>query len=205
MKIQAAIFDIGNVLLPFDYERAARGLLKGSSHVPDREAITASVHAFECGHITREEFAARVRGEFRHEGGNDEFVAVWEDIFDENPEMNRLVAELAEKIPLYLLSNTSSLHRDFIFRRYPVFRHFRRGVYSFEVGLLKPDPAIFAATRDLLGVDPARTLYIDDMPDNAAAAREAGFVTIHYSLANHREAETQIRELTGLPPQIKES
>jgi len=198
MPITAAIFDIGNVLLPFDYERAACGLLKGRPLVPDRERITRAVREFELGRIPQSEFTARVRAEFAHDGGDDEFTAIWADIFDENPPMNRLVAELAARMPLYLLSNTSSLHIDFIFRRFPIFVHFRRGIYSFEVGLLKPDPAIFHTAADLLGVNPATTLYIDDMPENAAAAIAAGFPTIHYSRANHAAAESQIRQLTGL-------
>lgn len=53
-------------------------------------------------------------------------------------------------------------------------------VYSHEVGLAKPDPRILHLTTDLLGVEPQRTLLIDDVPENVAAARDAGWHAIRH-------------------------
>lgn len=197
MKIQAAIFDIGNVLLPFDYERAGKRLVEEHNPAtpPNRDRIKAAHTEHELGQIDRAEFLRRVRPEFNHTGPEADFIAVWEDIFFPNPAMDVLVETLAAKVPLYLLSNTNCIHRESIHRDYPVFRHFRDAVYSYEVGLMKPDPSIFHLAAKKFGVDPTRTLYIDDMPENVKAAKAAGFVAIRYDHRSHEEAETKILAL----------
>jgi putative hydrolase of the HAD superfamily len=48
-------------------------------------------------------------------------------------------------------------------------------VYSHEVGLLKPDPAIYALAGARLGVEPQEIVFLDDRADNVAAAREVGW------------------------------
>jgi len=48
-------------------------------------------------------------------------------------------------------------------------------VTSFEAKALKPDRAIFDYAVELLGIDPAETLFLDDSADNAEAARALGF------------------------------
>jgi len=197
MKIQAAIFDIGNVLLPFDYERAGTRLVAENrpSAPPDRERIKAAHIKHELGQIDRATFLSIVRPEFNHTGPEKDFVAIWEDIFFPNPPMDALVARLSERLPLYLLSNTNCIHRESIHRDYPVFGFFRDAVYSYEVGLMKPDPAIFHLAAKRFGVDPARTLYIDDMPENVEAAKSAGFLAIRYDHRTHAAAEAEILAL----------
>jgi putative hydrolase of the HAD superfamily len=74
-----------------------------------------------------------------------------------------------------------------------VFRFFQKGIYSYEVGYLKPDPAIFEVTARVLNVIPAATLFIDDMAENIAAAEAAGFCCVHYSHTEHDKAMEQIR------------
>jgi putative hydrolase of the HAD superfamily len=197
MNIQAALFDIGNVLLPFDYERALNRLMAGSGNPPspDMRRVEEFRRQLEVGAIKRAEFLALVRREFGHYGTDEEFLTLWCDIFDSNPPLNRFVERLAGNMPLYLLSNTSCIHKEFIFARYPVFSHFRGGVYSYEVGLLKPDLAIFRVSIERLGLDPSRTLYLDDMAENCAAAERAGFVVFHYDHRNHEQTERDILAL----------
>jgi epoxide hydrolase-like predicted phosphatase len=54
-------------------------------------------------------------------------------------------------------------------------------VYSHECGLSKPDPASYALTCERLGVAAARTLFIDDVELNVAAARQAGLHAVLYA------------------------
>jgi epoxide hydrolase-like predicted phosphatase len=51
-------------------------------------------------------------------------------------------------------------------------------VYSDEVGLLKPDPAIYRLTQDRLGVQPEEIVFLDDRPDNVEAAARVGWHAI---------------------------
>jgi len=195
MKITAAIFDIGNVLLPFDYMKAANRLILENQPVtpPDRAEVVAAKELLELGRIDRSDFLRRVRPLFNHAGREEDFLAIWEDIFVPNTPMHELVEELSASMPLYLLSNISDIHRESIHRDYPIFSYFQSGIYSYEVGLLKPDPAIFELTAKSLNVTPGSTLFIDDMADNIAAAEAAGFCCVHYSHTEHEKAMEKIR------------
>ena len=88
-EIEAALFDIGNVILPFDYSRAIRRLAtkNQSGREPDLDAVLASRMALEAGKTSREEFLRVARREFGHTGTDAEFLEVWEDIFESSPEM----------------------------------------------------------------------------------------------------------------------
>ncbi len=198
-SITAALFDIGNVILPFDYERAGKRLaaLSPTPREPDRGVLAEAGRAFELGQLDRAAFLRRVRPEFGHSGSEDEFLAIWEDIFEPNPGINALIEELAERMPLFLLSNIGEIHRESVHRDYPIFRHFRSGIYSYEVGCMKPDPRIFSIAIERLGVDPQRTLYLDDLAENIAAGRAAGFRCVHYAVSRHEEALAEIQRILG--------
>ncbi len=199
-EIEAALFDIGNVILPFDYSRAIRRLAtkNQSGREPDLDAVLASRMALEAGKTSREEFLRVARREFGHTGTDAEFLEVWEDIFESSPEMNLLIEELAARIPLFLLSNISGIHRESIHRDFPIFSRFRGGVYSYEAGCLKPSSEIFTITIQSLDLNPQKTLYLDDMAENIATAREMGFQCIHYARSRHAEALRTIHALPGL-------
>lgn len=196
--IDAVIFDIGNVLLKFDYLVAAHRLMahNGLAELPDRAPIVAAKELLEGGRIDRAEFLRLVRPEFAHAGTDEEFVAMWEDIFEENRPMTRLaVALAAHGVPTFLLSNISCIHHDFIFRTYPVFRTFRDGVFSYRAGALKPDPRIYEIALAQFGIDPARTLFIDDLAPNIAAAEAFGLHGLVYDHHNHLATADRLREL----------
>ena len=63
-------------------------------------------------------------------------------------------------------------------------------VYSHEVGLRKPDPAVYALTAARLGVEPAQIVFLDDVEVNVRAARAAGW---HAVL--HEDTARSIAEL----------
>ena len=188
MTVEAAIFDIGNVLLLFDYMKAANRLVRknGLGSIPDRAIITAANHEFELGRSTRSQFLAIVRREFRDTGGEEEFVAIWEDIFEENTRMTAFARDLSKRIPVFLISNIGEIHHRYIFRKFDVFSIFRDRIFSYLDGLMKPDPALFELAKSRFGVNPAATIYIDDIPENCAAASAAGFLGLHY---DHRRQD----------------
>jgi len=186
--LEAAIFDIGNVLVLFDYMKAARRLVdkNGLDATPDPARIIAANHEFELGRITRRQFLDTVRPEFSDTGGEEEFVAIWENIFEENTRMTAFARRLSEKVPVYLISNIGEIHHRFLFEKYDVFSLFRDRIFSYEQGIMKPDPAVFELALSRFGVNPAATVYVDDIEENCAAARAAGFIGLHYE---HRRPE----------------
>jgi len=196
-KIDAAIFDIGNVLLPFDYSRSAQRLIEKNNLTapPERSAIAAIQTLYETGAMSRVEFVRRIRTAFQDVGEESDFITIWEEIFEGNPAINMLAERLAQRIPLYLLSNIGDIHHEYVFRTYPIFRLFRDGIFSYRARMLKPDPQIFDLAITQFGVNPARTLYLDDMPEHVASARSRGLFALQYDVARHAEIEAQVLAL----------
>jgi HAD superfamily hydrolase (TIGR01509 family) len=197
VPIRAIVFDIGNVLLRFDFNIALQKLARRCT--PKAAAILELIEpakvAYESGRLTRAAFYEEIRGLVQYTGTEAEFVGAWEDIFTENEPMLALVAQLYGKLPLYLLSNTNDMHIDYILRRYPVFGLFTDAVYSHKAGASKPDAAIFEIAARQFGVRPAEALFIDDLLANVEAARAVGFRTHHY---HHERHEALVKELQGL-------
>ena len=98
---------------------------------------------FDIGEMTGEMFARLAIRTIGFQGDEREFIAIWNSIFSSNPPMERTILGLKERFPLFLLSNTSDLHLDYLMQNYDVLRHFVDGVYSFRAKCAKPDRRIF--------------------------------------------------------------
>jgi putative hydrolase of the HAD superfamily len=183
--IKAFIFDIGNVLLRFDFDLAIQRIrpLCTAPIVP--EELEGVKNRLEEGQITRQAFVREVMGILGFRGGESEFESAWQEIFEENLVMTDVVRQLKGRFPLYLLSNTSDLHISYIFRQYPVFALFDDAVYSHEAGCMKPAPEIYRIAARKLGVKPEETVFIDDLGPNIETAAALGFRAIHYDFTRH--------------------
>ncbi len=183
----AVVFDIGNVLLPFDYGRALRALRRAGTKDPDLAAVEEARLTYERGGLPRRDFLDLLRREFGHPGPPEEIERAWEDIFEPNPWVWSLVERLHGHHALYLFSNIGCLHHDYIRRRYPVFRLFRGGVFSYRARSMKPEPEIFHAALQEFGANPGRILYLDDLISNVEAARGHGWQAALYHPSQHAE------------------
>jgi putative hydrolase of the HAD superfamily len=186
--IRAFLFDIGNVLLKFDFSRAMKKTLALSA-VQDAATATALIDQMKLGYEDgRMDRAAFLRGVFdvlRYRGTEGEFVSAWEEIFTVNEPMVRLVEALHGRYPLYLLSNTSDIHREYVFRRYPFFGCFSAGTYSYEARASKPGREIYEIACRAHGLVPEATFFIDDLRPNIETARGLGFQAHHYHYEEH--------------------
>lgn len=105
------------------------------------------------------------------------------------------------QMPLFGLTNWSAETFPYAWERYPVLQRFREVIVSGRVGVVKPDPAIFALMRTeierhLPGIAPHELVFIDDNLHNAEAATALGWHGVHHTDAAHTEA--QLRAL-GVP------
>jgi putative hydrolase of the HAD superfamily len=82
--------------------------------------------------------------------------------------------------PLYFLSNMPEPYAQHLESTHDFLSLFRDGVFSARARLCKPEPAIFAHCEQRFGLDPAATLFIDDVAQNVAAAREAGWRAVQF-------------------------
>lgn len=194
--IRAFLFDIGNVLLRFDFSLALRAVA-ARSQVRDPANVLATIErikiAYEDGQIDRAAFLRGVFDVLSYTGSEAEFIAAWEEIFEPNAPMVALVEKLHGSYPLYLLSNTSDIHRDYVFRHYPFFALFTAGVYSYEARVSKPGRRIFEVACESLALEPATTFFIDDLLPNIEMARAMGFVCHHYHHDRHQALLDDVR------------
>ena len=96
---------------------------------------------------------------------------------------------------LYFLSNMPAPYADHLDATHAFLGVFRAGVYSARVKLVKPEPAIYAHAQAAFGIDPANTLFIDDLAHNAAAAQAAGWQALHFESPAQCEASLRERGL----------
>jgi len=199
MKPDALFFDIGNVLVLFDYGVVLAKLREGCADPasPDRPDFTPLKNAYERGEIDRPAFMQKAADLLEWKRSLEEMEAIWADIFSPNPPMEKLLERLAGNRLLHI-SNISDLHREFLGARYPHLRHFSGGIYSHEVGMLKPDPRMFTLALERFELAPDRVLYVDDMEENVIAARGCGIATWHYHAERHGDFENWLVE-NGVP------
>lgn len=196
MSAPAFVSDVGKVLIDFDFAPAARRLAEKCPHPAETVlSLFDSIKGpYEDGRMDDEEFVREGMRLTGFTGTAEEFITIWCEIFTENLPMKASLTSIAGKVPMYLLSNTSGLHKDYFWRTYGIFEPFTDGVYSHEARCSKPGEEIFRHTIDKFDLDPARTFYVDDLLPNIETAARLGFRTFHYSFAKHREFEASLAE-----------
>ncbi|MGB9605541.1 MAG: HAD family hydrolase, partial [Bryobacteraceae bacterium] len=173
---RAILFDLGQVLVPFDLERGYRALAPYCSYAPQeiRARIAASglVRPFEEGRIPAAEFVRGISAALGLEVSYEQFCELWGSIFlPETLVPESLVEALARRFRLLILSNTNVLHYAMIEQRYGIVRRFHDRVLSYEVGALKPDERIYREALRRAGCEPGECFYVDDIPEYVEAAR----------------------------------
>lgn len=185
---RAFLFDIGNVLCGFDFGPMLATMRARSQNLAADpfDQFSAVKDAFESGGSTDEEFVAAVCDEIRFDGEHGEFIELWNDIFTENAPMTKVVESLAAAgHPLYLLSNTNGLHLDHLRAEFPVFKHFDGGIYSHLAKSIKPEEKIYQTAFETYQLNPAETLYIDDLSANIETGKRLGLISHQYDLNDH--------------------
>ncbi len=186
LPIAAIAFDLGGVLVAVDHLRFCRGLA-GLAGVPPQEVydavfLTSLEPGYDTGRLSSREFHRQLQARFRLDLPYSRFVELWTEVFDSLDDMEAVAARLAQRYPLYLLSNTNELHFRYLKERFPtLFQLFRGFILSFQVGSRKPEAGIFEALLRQAGLPAARILYLDDRPEFAAAARSQGLVAWHFT------------------------
>jgi putative hydrolase of the HAD superfamily len=194
--IRAFLFDIGNVLVRFDFSRAVRAVAALSDVADEADAVRrmdAAKLGYEDGQISRADFLRETFRILGYRGTEAQFIAAWQGIFTENEPMTSLVRALRGKFPLFLLSNTNDMHVEGLFRDFSVFAHFTGATYSHEARASKPHRPIYEIACRAHGLDPRTTFFIDDLAANIATARELGFHAHHYHHERHGELLAAVR------------
>ena len=187
--IRAVFFDLGKVLVDFDWEPAfkrAAVYCNGDMGVIARwMATTPHACNYECGRITSHQFFEQVRVGIGFRGRFEDFNEIWSDIFVEIPETVALLRKIkaTNHLPVGLLSNTNEMHIDWVTPRFDFMRLFDVTVYSYVEGAAKPDAEIYRRALAKVGVKPQEAFFTDDRPDNIAGALAVGMDAVPFTNA----------------------
>jgi HAD superfamily hydrolase (TIGR01509 family) len=181
----AVVFDLGKVLLEFDYGIVARRLAAHSGR--DAEQIrglldqSPLLFRLESGQMTNEEFFAEVSSLTGYTGELEEFANIFGDIFSAIHPMIDLHGQLrARGVPTFIFSNTNELAVRHIRANYAFFAHFTDYIYSHEAGAMKPDHRIYEVVERRSGRKGAELLYLDDRKENVDAGAARGWQVVHH-------------------------
>lgn len=197
-RTKTFLFDIGRVLLDFDFESSlARLIPQGVSKPHERILkILEQKDALENGQIDPISFADWALKILESNATREQFYQAWQHIFTINKPMWHCVRKLARNNhSLILISNINAIHCPWIFTTYPEFAFFEHRILSFEVGLLKPELAIYQYAIDTYQLDPAATIYIDDQPQNIISGQKLGFQCWQYNLNYHSAFEAWLEKM----------
>jgi FMN phosphatase YigB (HAD superfamily) len=195
---KAVIFDLGRVLIHFDFQRGYRAL-EGlcpyqAAEIPARIAPTGLVERFETGMVEPREFVDQLCSMLSLRIDYDHFCRIWSSIFTEPLIPESMLEGLASHYRLLLLSNTNALHFEMLRANYaPLLRHFHDLVLSYEVKAMKPQPAIYQAVVERAGCLPEECFFTDDIAEYVAGARRVGIDAVQFQSVGQIEGELKSR------------
>ena len=196
--IKTVIFDLGKVLISFDFTRGYRGLEKycalPAAEIPRRLASTGLVHRFESGLVEPEAFVAELSRMLDLHISYSQFCEIWSSIFLPDPLIpESLLAGLKQRFRLLLLSNTNAIHFQMLEQTYPLLRLFDDMVLSYRVRAMKPSSAIYREAISRAACRPEECFYTDDVADYVTAAKREGMDAVQFESRAQIERELLAR------------
>jgi putative hydrolase of the HAD superfamily len=171
------LFDLGGVLIEYTGFRDMPALLSetlSQDEMRRRAAAQDFWPDFECGRLTPEQFGALFAAHWPLSVPADHFLVEFRSwVRGLLPGAAETLEQLQPRFRLAALSNTNALHWPNVLDSLAS-SGMERVLASHELGLRKPDPAIYARALAELDVEPARVTFFDDIAVNVEAARRAG-------------------------------
>jgi putative hydrolase of the HAD superfamily len=197
MAAKALIVDFGGVLTTSVWdsfadfctekgleENAVRALFK-----EDPEAL-ADLRQLEMGKLDEREFELRFAARLGLDDASDLIESMFRGMLPEPRMVGAVEGAHLCGVTTGLISNSwSTAHYD----RELLDKLFDDVVISADVGLHKPDPAIYRLSCERLGVEPADAVFVDDLRENIDGAEAVGMVGVL-----HREPEATVKQLEEL-------
>jgi putative hydrolase of the HAD superfamily len=183
--MKTIIFDLGKTLIAFELERGYREMEKlcgyTAADIRGRIAAAGLVEPFEAGLLEPGQFFREISAALGMRTDYRRFCDAWSGIFLPEPLIpDGMIEALGTRYRLLLLSNTNSIHFDWVIREYRILQHFDDFVLSFRVKQAKPSPAIYHAALEKAGCAPQECFYTDDTAPYVEAARREGIPGVQF-------------------------
>ncbi len=177
--INTIIFDFGDIFINLEKEASIEEFKKLGLNGPNEELLALN-DSFERGKITETQFLDGFKNHLPN-ATIDEIKGAWNSLIGEFP-LYRLefLQLLSNKYRLFLLTNTDIIHMENFESKVGVsffsdfYRCFEKVYYSHEMGMRKPEEAIYNFIVKKHDLSPRRTLFVDDKKENTDAAEAVG-------------------------------
>lgn len=180
MRVQALLFDLGGVVIDFNFQRVFAAWAPHSRLSPQEMARAFAFDEPYCRHevgaLAEASYFAHLADRLRLGCDQAEWRAGWNSVFiGPITETLALLDQVRGRIPCHALSNTNALHLAELRRSYPdLLARFDTVFASNEIALRKPEPAAFAHVLRSIGAPAAEVLFFDDLQENVDGARACG-------------------------------
>ena len=180
------VFDLGNVLLPFDYNISFNKLEKVESGLGkkflERYMENYEIHrSFERGTIPDDEFLNIMLGYIDNKTDKQTMIDAYSKIFKVNEDAVALLPQLKKKYKLVLLSNTNSIHQKYGWGTYKFLSYFDKLILSHKVGAVKPEEKIYKAVETFTQIPSSQHIFIDDISEYVEAAQKMGWDAVQFT------------------------
>lgn len=201
--MKAIILDLGNVLVFHDNEKLFGEMAKafGVSRELMRERLDPGLwervnRGLLPGDALRQEMASRLGAQIAPR----EWLALWNCHFSINVPMVKCVERLVGAMPLVLLSNTHDQHIAWLRPRLPILERFDSLVLSCEVGMVKPERAIYALAVERADVRPDEAVFFDDVAAYVEGAQAAGLQARQFTTVERFRSDLEVLGVGLQPP-----
>lgn len=197
---KTVILDLGGVVCRFSPARRLNALADASGLVAEevRQRLFTSGFDRDCdrGRYNLEEQCDQVCSRLGLAWGMDQIAQLWGEAFDPDPQVLAAMDAVRETAATALLTNNGPLVHRVIEQLLPdVARRFNDLCFSYQIGALKPDRAVYLATLQRLGASPEQTVFVDDTQQNVEGAHDVGIDAVRFESADKLLREFQDRKL----------
>jgi FMN phosphatase YigB (HAD superfamily) len=179
--INSIVFDIGQVLFAYDPARLMNAIVPDSAHHALYREILFDApiwQAMDRGNVSHSKAKETLASQFDFDARMTAEISLLLDRFSTHLELiegtRDIFLRLEKQFPLYLLSNFQDEPFDRLLRANPFLGLAKGMVVSAKINMMKPEPEIYAHLLETYNLDPAKTLFIDDLAPNIAEAKKAG-------------------------------
>jgi putative hydrolase of the HAD superfamily len=196
-KYSVIVFDLGNVLVPFDYTNSIEKLEATEKNLGKKfwEFYKGNydIHRqFERGKISKEKFIDLMLASIENKIDSETFCKYYAKIFTVNEDVVSLLPELKKNYLLVLLSNTNCIHHEYGWKDFEFLKYFDKQILSHLVGAVKPEENIYKEVESFTGKPPEEHIFIDDIAEYTEKAKSRGWDAIRFK--NYEELLSELKQ-----------